>query len=550
MQYQGKWVLISVYNKTGIVELAGTLVRMGWNILASGGTARVLSEADIPVRDVASLVGGGAILKHRVVTLSRELHAGLLADKNDLDQVSEMKQLDLPIIDMVFCDFYPLSEAIAKSDATIESVVELTDIGGPTMVRSAAKGGRIVVCRFEDRQWVLDQLKVAGDLSPTQRESLRARAEFEVARYCMDSARFHSTGRFDGMLGERVIDLPKGENGCQVPAGLYKNPANKDSFSLGKFQVIDGVPLSYNNFTDLDRLLQTLSHITESWWINFGFVPAIAVGGKHGNACGAAAGDYNGGPKVFVPKIVKEVARKTVLGDTRAIFGGLVICNFPISNEVAEEMVEAGMEGRVQKFDAVIAPDFEPGAVDFFERKGNKCRCVKGPDLLKIQLDAAPRFRMTRGGDFLMQPNYTYIPRFTSLQGMQTIGELSLEQKRDLVLADAVCRTSNSNTITIVKDSMLLGNGVGQKDRVGAAELAIKIARDAGHGDQLEGAVAASDSFFPFDDAPKVLAEAGVKTIFSTTGSINDKLTQDFCAKMGVTLCQLSDAAARGFFGH
>ncbi|MCX6721340.1 MAG: hypothetical protein NT026_01925 [Candidatus Staskawiczbacteria bacterium] len=130
------------------------------------------------------------------------MHAGLLADKSDPEQVDEMRRLGLPFIDMVVCDFYPLADAIAKKDATIESVVELTDIGGPTMVRSAAKGGRIVICRPEDRQWVLDQLKVAGDLYPSQREGLRARAEFEVAKYCLASAQFHSNGFLHGVLSE------------------------------------------------------------------------------------------------------------------------------------------------------------------------------------------------------------------------------------------------------------------------------------------------------------------------------------------------------------
>jgi len=135
-----KLALISVYNKTGIVEFAKKLVELGWKILSSGGTAKKLAEAGVAVKDVAELVGGGAILKHRVVTLSRELHAGLLTDTNDPEQVAEMENLSLPIIGMVVCDFYPLSDAIAKPGATVESVVEMTDIGGPTMVRSAAKG--------------------------------------------------------------------------------------------------------------------------------------------------------------------------------------------------------------------------------------------------------------------------------------------------------------------------------------------------------------------------------------------------------------------------
>ena len=199
-----KWALISVYNKNRILEFAQALVDLGWSILASGGTAKVLTEAGIKVRDVADLVGSGAILGHRVVTLSRELHAGLLADPLNSEHVAEMEALGLPIIDMVVCDFYPLREAIAKEGATIQSVVEQTDIGGPTMVRSAAKGGRIVICRPEDRGWVLGQLQRHGDVLPAGRQELRARAEFEVAKYVMDSASYHSGGLLNDIFYNKI----------------------------------------------------------------------------------------------------------------------------------------------------------------------------------------------------------------------------------------------------------------------------------------------------------------------------------------------------------
>ncbi len=183
-----KWALLSVFNKKGIVEFAQRLSSMGWKILASGGTANTLREAGILVKDISELVGGGAILGHRVVTLSREVHAGLLANLNDPAQVEEMKVLGLPIIDMLVCDFYPLEDAIAKPDATIDTVVESTDIGGPCMVRSAAKGFRIVICRPEDREVTLKELEERGDISPETRQKMRACAENEVARYVRHSA--------------------------------------------------------------------------------------------------------------------------------------------------------------------------------------------------------------------------------------------------------------------------------------------------------------------------------------------------------------------------
>ena len=151
-----KWALISVYDKTNVADYAKRLVNMGWSILSSGGTAKVLREAGIPVKDVAELVGGGPILGHRVVTLSREIHAGLLADKDKPEDMAELEALGIPVIDLVYCNFYPLEKAISNPNATVDSVVEMTDIGGPCMVRSAAKGGRIVVCDRDDMELILD----------------------------------------------------------------------------------------------------------------------------------------------------------------------------------------------------------------------------------------------------------------------------------------------------------------------------------------------------------------------------------------------------------
>ena len=200
-----KWALLSVFDKTDIADFAQRLAKLNWKILASGGTAKVLKEAGIPVKDVSELVGGGPILGHRVVTLSREIHAGLLADLNDPAQIEEMGALNLPIIRMVVCDFYPLQDAIAKPDATIDSVVELTDIGGPCMVRSGAKGNRIVICRSQDRKPILEELEKLDDILPKTRQRLRARAEFEVAKYVLESAKFHGQGQFEGTMSELTL---------------------------------------------------------------------------------------------------------------------------------------------------------------------------------------------------------------------------------------------------------------------------------------------------------------------------------------------------------
>ncbi len=191
--------LLSVYDKTGIVEFADGLVDLDWTIYASGGTAKALSDAGTPVRDVAELVGGGAILGHRVVTLSREIHAALLARPVEED-LAELEQLGIPFIDLVCVDLYPLAEEIAKSDATPESVIEKTDIGGPTMLRSAAKGRRIVIATPTLRREVLEWLRSGEPEPKAYRNDLAALAEAIVADYCLTSARYLSDGDYDGYV--------------------------------------------------------------------------------------------------------------------------------------------------------------------------------------------------------------------------------------------------------------------------------------------------------------------------------------------------------------
>ena len=539
-----KWALVSVFDKKGVTDDARRLVKMGWNIISSGGTANALKEAGIPVKDVAELVGGGAILGHRVVTLSREVHAGLLADALKPADLAELVSLNIPFIDLVRCDFYPLGKAIDDPMATINSVVEKTDIGGPCMVRSGAKGLRIVVCRQQDMESVLRELEQAGAVCAVNRQKLRARAEFVVAEYVGSSAMFHGDGQFKVIAGEKIATPAYGENGWQSPAGLFST-GTADPLALENFAVIGDSPLSYNNFCDLDRLLQYLTHISVAWRKNNWVAPAVMVGVKHGNACCASVGDLDD---------PLDTVSRAVTGDTRAIFGGLVMCNFGVTEQIATALITAGMsEGNTQKFDGVIAPCFEDGAIELLARKRGKCRVVMNSrlSLALCQLDTTPRFRQVRGG-FLVQPNYTFVPSFFGDSDLTTLASVPLSAfcLMNMALAWAIGAHSNSNTITIVANNRLIGNGVGQQDRVGAAELAIQRAIDAGHKKELCGAVAYSDSFFPFPDAVEVLIRAGIQAIFCTSGSVNDKAVQGLCALKQVALVQLPDKEARGFYGH
>lgn len=528
--------LLSVYDKTGIAEFAQGLADLGWHIYSSGGTAKVLAAAGISVTDVAELVGGGAILGHRVVTLSREVHAGLLAQDNAADR-AELESLGIPFIDLVCGDLYPLEAEIARPGSTPESVIDQTDMGGPAMLRSAAKGRRITVASPATRTKVLEWLRAGEPDAATFCNQLAAEAESVVAAYVLASARYTSRGNFDGLVGTLAQTAKYGENAWQTPAALYAAPTD-DPLALSKFTLVAGAAPSYNNLAELDRHLQTITHIAAAFERNFGAVPAIALGTKHGNPCGAATA-----------KTPAESIKAMLTGDTRAIFGGLISTNFEIDETSAELLITHAQASGRRLLDAIIAPSFTPGAVKLLGRKGDKCRFLANPALARLGKDSinpAPHFRPVRGG-FLRQPGYTYVLDLKDPE-LVTTADLTPAQSRDAVLAWAIGSTSNSNTLTLVKNGQLIGNGVGQQDRVSCCELAIKRARDAGH--DLVGALAYSDSFFPFPDGPEVLIRAGITAILATSGSVRDGETQELCRQHKVTLAQLPDTKARGFFGH
>ena len=537
-----KNALLSVYNKTGIVEFAGSLVELGWTLYSSGGTAKAIATAGIPVQDVSTLVGGEAILDHRVVTLSREVHAGLLARPIDID-IAELESLGIPWLDLVCVDMYPLKEEIAKSDCTPESVIEKTDIGGPTILRSAAKGQRIVMCDPTDRTVVIEWLKAGKPEREAFITSLVAKAEATVADYCLASAVYHGKGDYAGMVGKKILTCKYGENGYQTPGALY-DTSSGDPLALPNFRLVAGNEPSYNNMCDLDRLLQTITHIAATFELHCGetpCVPNIALAVKHGNACGAAFSATD-------PVIATE---KMVIGDPLAIFGGLVMLNFHVTKEVAEALLHHALPIGQKKrlLDGIIAPSFEDGVIEMMMRKNGNCRFLENPTLASLSrssLDTAPRFRYVRGG-FLLQPNYTFILDLND-PNLVKYGQATPFHEQDILFAKAICDTSNSNTITLVRDGMLIGNGVGQQARVYGSQLALTKAEVCSH--SVIGASAASDSFFPFTDGVEVLAQAGITSIISTSASVNDKKVIEYCQNQGIALYLIPDKLGRGFFGH
>lgn len=548
--------LISVYDKTGVAEFAAGLEKLGWKVYASGGTAKKISEAGVAVTDVAELVGGKAILGHRVVTLSRELYAGLLADKSKSDDMEELASLNIPLIDLVCVDMYPLEEEIAKPGSTVKSVIEQTDIGGPTMLRAAAKGRRIVLSVAEQRQQVLDWLENGKPNETEFLEDLAARTEYEVTRYTLTLAKYLGGNEVSGSVARLESKTKYGENPQQADAAFYAdNRVDVDLLGLDKFVHVQGTERSFINITDIDRLLQTITHIAAGFERNFSNVPPIAVGVKHGNACGAAVGGT-----------LVDATQKMLEGDTRAIFGGVIMVNGVIDKQVAETLTKYLMDGDATRLlDGVVGASVTDEALAILSRK--KLRVVVNPALASLNensLDTNRRTRPVRGG-VLEQPNYTFVQDLAA-EHMQLFGKFTEQQKQDMILAWAVGCTSNSNTITLVKDGKLIGNGVGQQDRVGAGQLAIsrtniEMPTIEKQGEdlfittklsakKLQGSVAYSDSFFPFPDGPALLAAAGVAAILTSSGSVADETVVKTLVDAGVNVAMVPDKIGRGFYMH
>jgi phosphoribosylaminoimidazolecarboxamide formyltransferase/IMP cyclohydrolase len=451
---------------------------------------------------------------------------------------------------------YPLEAEIAKPGVTVKDVIEQTDIGGPTLLRAAAKGGRIALSAVEQRRQVLDWLEAGKPEEQAFIEELAARAEYEVARYTLTLAKYLGGTMVSGSIARLDAKTKYGENPQQDEAGFYAdNRESVDPLGLDQFKHVQGMERSYINMTDIDRLLQTTTHIAAGFERNFNSVPSMAVGVKHGNACGAAVG-----------QTLKEAVEKMLEGDTRAIFGGVVMVNGTIDKIVAETLLRYAVDGDASRLlDGVIGADVTEEALTLLSRK--KLRVVVNPALAELgeaSLDRTRRIRPVRGG-MLEQPNYTFVQDL-SAEHMQLHGEFTQQQKQDMILAWAVGSTSNSNTITLVKNGKLIGNGVGQQDRVGAGQLAIartttqmplmqqqdgKLVMTT-HLDalKLSGSAAYSDSFFPFPDGPTLLAEAGVRVILTSSGSIADETVIKALTDKGVSVAMVPDKIGRGFYAH
>lgn len=529
--------LLSVYHKDGLVDFARALHERGWVLFGSSGTYNAVLAANLPITNVAKLTGREPILKHRVVTLSGEVHGGLLATE---DMLAELESLGLPWIDLCCVDFYPIEEEIARPGATRDSVLEKTDIGGPAMVRSGAKGRRIVICDPQDRTRTIEWLDAGRPDDDAFINGLCAKAEGRVANYGLASASFHSGGAITGIIGTRALACSYGENPWQTPAGFYATD-DPDPFGLQHFTLVEGEP-SYNILMDVTRCLQTMRHIAAGFLQNIGIVPPIAVAVKHGNACGAGVANDTDG---------KIALLGAVLGDPTAIFGGTVMTNFAIDADCATALRKGGLDGETKRIvDCVVAPAFSNDARDMLHRPNDRCRMLVHPGLadkgLLVTLPRAPIIKTVPGG-FLLQPNYTFVLDVDDKRVIQR-GKVSGTVLQDLVLAWAVGSTSNSNTITLAKSGMVIANAVGQQDRRSCCRLAIQKAYENGH--DPRGSAVYSDSFFPFIDGPRVLIDEHVAAVFAASGSVRDDEVISAFEAGHVAFWTMPNNDCRGFFWH
>ena len=477
--------LVSCYDKTGVAELATALHEHGVEIVSTGSTAATLREAGVPVVAVADVTGFPECLDGRVKTLHPRVHAGILADRNDPAHVAELEELDVDAIDLVVVNLYPFQETVASGAAAPE-VVEMIDIGGPTMVRAAAKnhGSVGVLVDPADYAEVLEQLASHGGLDEATRRRLAAKAFQHTARYDAEVATwFQRDEDWPEQLHvamPRVATLRYGENPHQG-AALYA-PADADGVA-GATQ-LHGKELSYNNLLDADAAWGMAVDIAE---------PGVAII-KHTNPAGMAVADD-----------LETAYARALEGDPVSAFGGIVAANQPIDLATARRISEVFTE-------VVIAPGYAPDALELLQEKKN-LRLLEMPDAGR---PAAGRVLRTVGGGLLAQHADVGEEPFDALE-VVTRAQPDEATLADLRFAWIAAKHVKSNAIVLARDRALVGVGAGQMSRVDSVRLAVE--RSEG---RVTGSVLASDAFFPFRDGPDAAAAAGVRAIVQPGGSVRD----------------------------
>ncbi len=513
--------VISVSDKTGVTEFAAGLreILPDIRIISTGNTARTLDQAGIAVTPIEDITGFPEILEGRVKTLHPVIHGGILADLQNPGHLEDLQRHDISPVDIVVVNLYPFQKTVAQKGVTRAEAVENIDIGGVTLIRAAAKNADrvIVICDPADYQLVLEELRAKhGMLSFDTRVRLAIKAFDVTSQY--DTAIANYLDRPEGEKFARHLRIVTGES---VEFRYGENPHQKgvlypvettDPLAWYRFEVVQGKAMSYNNWLDLSAACDAISYIG-------GERPASIVV-KHTNPCGGAHAES-----------IQEALENAWAGDALAAFGGIVAVNRPIDESLAVQMVKG-------KFMEIIAaPAITPEAREILAKKTD-LRVLINSALMNPMPSTDLSMKQIRGGMLVQEPDIVEV----TAEDLEVLTDVAptAKQVEDLLFAWQMCRTSKSNTITIARGGMLVGSGVGQQDRKRCCELAVGKAVDKDTGEQrAEGAVAASDAFFPFPDGPEILIAVGVKAIIQPAGSKRDQETIDLCNKYGIAMVRV-----------
>jgi phosphoribosylaminoimidazolecarboxamide formyltransferase/IMP cyclohydrolase len=502
--------LLSVSDKTGLIEFAKALhEEFGVELISTGGTARFLRDHKLPVTDVSDVTGFPEMMDGRVKTLHPKVHGGLLALRDNPEHVAAMKAHDIRPIDLVCINLYPFEKTVRKPGVTFDEAIENIDIGGPSMIRSAAKNHRYVLVVTSPERYE----KVLGDLQEHKgsscgnhrlRQAQRAfahTAEYDslIANYLATAAQIDSAGMVLNL--HKALDLRYGENPHQKATLLVGRQPDEPSVAFGK--QLWGKPLSYINLLDADAALAAVKELRE---------PAACIV-KHATPCGyAMAADL---PTAFM---------RAYEGDPLAAFGGIVALNKPVNLETASTITSID-----KLLEVIVAPGYDDDALKLLRDRWKNVRILEvGPVDGRVDPDEIHMHKIVGG----------YLVQQRDLAGWDpatlkvvTKRQPTEQEMADLKVAWLACKHVKSNAITLAKGNMVVGVGGGQVDRVNAARIAVS---KAGH--RANGAVAASDAFFPFPDGPQLLLDSGVTAIIHPGGSVKDRESIDLADQRGAVM--------------
>jgi phosphoribosylaminoimidazolecarboxamide formyltransferase/IMP cyclohydrolase len=483
--------LISVYDKTGVAAFARELVGLGVEVLASSGSAKLLADERVPVTPLEELTGFGDLLGHRVVTLHPAVHGGILARRDVPEDLAQLESHGIEPIDLVCVNLYPFERTVGRLDVPWEDAIEQIDIGGPALLRAAAKNHAHVVpiCRPEDYEPLIEEFRRNAEVSAETRRTLAARAFQRTASY--DAAVAGWLGRDDSFpdtfvpVFERYLDLPYGENPHQRAA--YYTQRGSRTHLLARVEQLQGRPLSFNNLSDLSAARLLMLELEG---------PAAVIV-KHANPCGVA-----------VAETIEQAYENALASDPVSAYGGVVVLNRDVGPALGKAL--AG-----QFVEVLFAPGYDDAALEELAAKPNVRVLVDGERRAFVTTERD--LRRVLGGLLVQDRDANGDPP----DAMDVVcGDPDTATWDELLFAWTVAKHVTSNAIVIARGGQTLGIGAGQMSRVDAVRIAVEKARDLGH--SLEGAVLASDAFFPFADGPKLALEAGVRAIIQPGGSKRD----------------------------